>query len=100
MKNINNPLCYSIGFRSSLRTPLLLSLALLAGHSCLRAADDYLVNAFDSAGEAAQWSRWWGSAPQTYTWDGSLDANTNSGSGSLRVAVQFNLAAYGGDNQF
>jgi len=98
MKSLNCSLYHSI--HRSLRTLLAVSLVFLAGSSCIRAADDYLVNAFDAASEAAQWAKWWGSAPQTYSWDGSMDAQTNSSSGALRVAVQFNLASYGGDNQF
>src|SRR5437588_9015585 len=98
MKSLNRSLCH--WNRSSLSTPLMLCLGLLAGSSSPRAAGDYLVNAVDAAGEAAQWAKWWGSAPQAYVWDGSMDAQTNSSSGALRVAVQFNLASYGGDNQF
>src|SRR5881628_2200802 len=74
--------------------------ALLAAAGGLQAADDFVINTFDTAVEASQWSRWWGSAMQTYEWDGAVDADSNPNSGSLKVTVQFNVAAYGGDNQF
>ena len=76
------------------------AVALLAAAAGLQAADDFVINTFDTAVEASQWSRWWGSAMQTYEWDGAVDADSNPNSGSLKVTVQFNLAAYGGDNQF
>ena len=81
------------------RPGLIVSLCLVAAAG-LRAADDFLINAFDSETEASQWARWWGSALQTYEWDASVDADGNASSGSLKVTVQFNLATYGGDNQF
>jgi hypothetical protein len=75
-------------------------LGLAACISTARAADDYVVDTFDSSGSAGQWSRWWGSAGQSFAWDGAVDANGNANSGSLKVTINFNLASYSGDNQF
>ena len=59
------------------RPGLIVSLCLVAAAG-LRAADDFLLNAFDSETEASQWARWWGSALQTYEWDASVDADGNT----------------------
>ncbi|HUR45924.1 MAG TPA: hypothetical protein VMZ27_08640 [Candidatus Saccharimonadales bacterium] len=80
--------------------PLLLAASWLSSPGVATATDDYVVDTFDSAASASGWSRWWGSAPQTYTWDGTVDANGSATSGSLKVTVDFNRASYGGDNQF
>ncbi len=61
---------------------------------------DFLVNAFDSGDEVTSWTKWWGAAPQSYDWDSSVDANNSTSSGSLKVTVDFDVNAYGGDNQF
>jgi hypothetical protein len=74
--------------------------ALLLVSTGVRAADDIVVDTFDTADTAAQWSRWWGAALQTYEWDGTVDADGSATSGSLKVTVEFDLAAHGGDNQF
>lgn len=58
------------------------------------------LNRFDAASEASQYARWWGSAPQSYEFDASVDAGGNPTSGSLKVTVNFNLATYGEENQF
>src|SRR5262245_46354640 len=65
-----------------------------------RAADDIILNTFDLDSEVAQWARWWGAAGQTYEFDGTVDADGNPNSGSLKATIRFDLAAYGGDNQF
>ena len=65
-----------------------------------RGADDLILNTFATADEAAQWSRWWGAAAQTYEFDATRDASDDPASGSLKVTVQFDLATHGGDNQF
>ncbi len=81
-------------------------LALLSGLGLIAAAgqglaqDDYIIGRFDADTDASQWSRWWGSAPQTYEWDATVDAANDPASGSLKVTVDFDLAAYAGDNQF
>jgi hypothetical protein len=62
-------------------------------------AQDLIINTFDSEDEAT-WRRWWGSAGQFYEFDPSVDANGNANSGSLKATIDFDLAAYGGDNQF
>lgn len=72
----------------------------LASFANLTSAQDYVVNKFDLPDDALLWSRWWGSAPQTYEFDYSMDAKGNPSSGSLKASVEFNLASYGGDNQF
>ena len=61
---------------------------------------DLVVNTFDSADEAAQWSRWWGAAVQTYEFDPTMDASNNAASGSLKATVEFDRTTHGGDNQF
>jgi formylglycine-generating enzyme required for sulfatase activity len=58
------------------------------------------LNRFNEASEASQYTRWWGDAPQTYQHDASVDVAGNPASGSLKVTVNFNLAAYGDENQF
>lgn len=64
------------------------------------AQENYVISAFDAEDEAFRWSRWWGSAPQLYEFDPSVDAAASAASGSLKATVDFDLAAYGGDNQF
>lgn len=59
----------------------------------------FVVDTFDSDDSSA-WTRWWGSATQDYSWDGTVDANNNPNSGSLEGVIGFSLSAYGGDNQF
>ena len=72
---------------------------LITGAAQLARADaNYVVETFDT--EADGWSRWWGSAAQTYEWDGTVDANANPNSGSLKSTISYDIAAYGGDNQF
>lgn len=83
-----------------LKAPLLAALLLLAVPFGARAADDILVDNFDTADTAGLWSRWWGCATQAYAWDATVDANGNANSGSLRATVDFSLAGCGGDNQF
>lgn len=61
---------------------------------------DLVVNNFDTFEEGASWTRWWGSAPQIYEQDASVDANGNASSGSLKAMIDFDVATYGGDNQF
>jgi hypothetical protein len=73
---------------------------LIPGAVSLRAADDLLINGFDTAGEASGWQRWWGSALQTYEWDGTMDADSNPNSGALKATIVFDKVLYGGDNQF
>jgi len=61
---------------------------------------DFIVNNFDIADETLNWTRWWGSAFQTYEHDASLDAAANASSGSLKSTVEYDVATYAGDNQF
>jgi hypothetical protein len=76
--------------------------ALLAGLICAASvsAQDYIVNEFNSASEASQWRSFWGGAAQTYEFDATKDVNADPNSGSLKVTIQWDLAAHGGDNQF
>lgn len=79
-----------------------ISLAAGAALACAAArasAQDYIINTFDSDAEPL-WSRWWGSAMQNYEFDPTMDAANDPNSGSMKVTVDFDLAAYGGDNQF
>jgi hypothetical protein len=59
-----------------------------------------IVHRFNTASVTNNWTKWWGSCPTTNSFDASMDANNNLASGALKVTSQFNLAAYGGDNQF
>lgn len=68
--------------------------------SAASAADDVIVQRFDTAAGAANYTKWWGSAPTAISFDASKDAAGNAASGSMKVVVDFNLATYGGDNQF
>jgi hypothetical protein len=72
----------------------------LAALPALAQSEDLVVNAFNDAAEAGQWTRWWGSAPQTYEYDSSVDAEGQSNSGALKITIGYDLAQYGGDNQF
>lgn len=89
----------SLGGRR-LAAALVSAVALLSSTVAMRAADDITIDTFDTSAGAAQWVRWWGSAPQVYAWDSTVDADGNPASGSLKVTVDFNYATYGGDNQF
>jgi hypothetical protein len=90
------------GFRAA-------AIAILLGissASTLR-AQDFVVSTFDkdssdptTSPDAALWSRWWGAADQTYEFDPDVDAANNPGSGALKATINFDLASYGGDNQF
>lgn len=60
-------------------------------------ATDVVLN-FDT--DADGWTRWWGGAPQEYSWDSSVDVAGSSSSGSLKATISYDIAAYGGDNQF
>jgi hypothetical protein len=62
-------------------------------------AAENIVYQFDDAGSAT-FSRWWGSAIQTYEFDATSDSQNNVGSGSQKITVVFDLAAYAGENQF
>lgn len=79
-------------------TPCVLLASLVCAGTAL--AQDYIVNLFDTAGEATSWARWWGAAVQTYEFDSTKDADSNPNSGSLKMIIQFDVAAHGGDNQF
>lgn len=76
------------------------TLALTIQPTICRATEDLVVNAFNAAAEAAGWVRWWGAAPQEYEFDSAVDADGNPASGSLKISVTFDRAAYGNDNQF
>jgi hypothetical protein len=77
-----------------------LAVAGLFAFSAAAQVPDFEVNKFDTAAEASDWARWWGAAVQTYQHDAAVDADGNANSGSLKATVVFNLASYGGDNQF
>ncbi|HYE33656.1 MAG TPA: hypothetical protein VEH27_19710 [Methylomirabilota bacterium] len=64
------------------------------------AAETILVNGFDDETEAAQWVHWWGAPSRTIEFDPTADSKGNANSGSLKLSVDFDIAAHGGDNQF
>ncbi len=74
--------------------------ALVAAGQPVRAQDNYIVNAFDSEDEVLQWVHWWGNADTVMEWDPTVDADGNANSGSMKVTINFDLAAYGNENQF
>jgi hypothetical protein len=76
------------------------ALAALLAPTLMAQTPDFIVNNFDSFEEGSAWTRWWGGALQTYEHDATVDAEANSNSGSLRATIEFDVAAYGGDNQF
>jgi len=61
---------------------------------------NYIIDQFNDTAEADSWTRWWGSAVQTYEFDPTVDVMSNANSGSLKASVQFDISQYGGDNQF
>lgn len=81
-------------------TGALLGLALLALTAPVGAQENLVVDRVDSEDSALQWARWWGAATQVYEFDSTVDADANANSGSLKASIEFDLAAYGGDNQF
>lgn len=80
---------------------MLLAGLLVAGSASLaQAQENILISSFDTEDTAAAWSRWWGNAPQTYEWDGTVNNPADPASGSLKATIGFDLAAHGGENQF
>ncbi|MGB7747639.1 MAG: hypothetical protein WBN75_10175 [Verrucomicrobiia bacterium] len=71
-----------------------IALCLLACSASPALAQDAVLATYDltpnGTNQAANCGNWWGSAPQTYTLDGSMDANTNAASGSEKVVVTLN----------
>jgi hypothetical protein len=59
-----------------------------------------VVQRFNTTAVTNGWSRFWGSAPQTRTFDPTMDVANNLASGALKVTAGFNYTNYGGDNQF
>jgi hypothetical protein len=86
----------------------LLSLAagtVLFGMAAGSSAQDHILttsytNTFASASSLASWIYWYdiinGSA---VAWDGSMDAATNSGSGSMKVSIPWPITSTNGDQQ-
>lgn len=72
-------------------------LALLAASTSIFAAEDIIVNQFNSDSEITQWVRFWGTSP-TFSFDATMDADGNASSGALRVDLTFDSSS--GDNQF
>jgi hypothetical protein len=83
-----------------LKTGALAGLALFAALAAHPQATNLDVDLFDTEDSAYQWSRWWGSASQLYEFDYSVDRNNDANSGSLKATIDFDLASFGGDNQF
>lgn len=69
------------------------------GHTA-QAQENYVVDQFETEDSVSRWSRWWGSAVQLYEFDPSVDVANDSNSGSLKATIDFDVATYGGDNQF
>jgi hypothetical protein len=59
-----------------------------------------IVDTFDNASDVSQWSHWWGAAVWALEFDPSVDADGDPESGSMKVTIDFDLAAHTGDNQF
>ncbi len=78
---------------------LLAASLLAAGVSVPAIGADTIVYKFNDASEST-FSRWWGAAIQTYEHDAAVDADSDANSGSQKLIVNFDLTAYGGDNQF
>ena len=76
------------------------ALALLAAAAVARAqtTNDYVVDTFDDDTTVYSWTHDWGSPTWTIEWDPTVDANTNSSSGSLKFTVNYDLATFGGNN--
>jgi hypothetical protein len=62
-----------------------------------QAAEEVIKFRFNSAGDASNWTKWWGGAPVTIAQDPAKDANGNTASGSLKLTVGFDVAL--ADNQ-
>lgn len=77
---------------------LWMAVAMVSLPDSLTAAENIYYR-FDDAGSAT-FTRWWGAAVQTYEFDASSDSSNNAASGSQKITAVFNLASYGGDNQF
>lgn len=78
----------------------IIAVSLLAAGAVMPAmAADTIVFKFNDSSEST-FRSWWGSAVQTYEHDASVDVGNDAASGSQKIAVGFDLAAYGGDNQF
>lgn len=46
---------------------------------------NFVVDQFDSSNEVSAWSEWFGSALQSLSWDSTVDAGNNPGSGSMKI---------------
>lgn len=79
---------------------LILTTAVTASLPQATAADNLVMSVFPDEESAGAWSRWWGAAPQLYEFDGQVNAGPDTDTGSLKATIEFDLAAYGGDNQF
>ncbi len=84
----------------SLQTGGLACLVLFGATIAASAQENLVVSSFDTEDAVFQWSRWWGAADQVYEFDPSTDAAGSADSGSLMASVYFDVASYGGDNQF
>ena len=81
-------------------TALVTTVALTLSADRLAAEEDLIMSVFPDEESAAAWTRWWGAAPQTYEFDGQVNAGPDTTTGSLKATIEFDVAAYGGDNQF
>ena len=63
-------------------------------------ASQIVKHRYNTASVTNGYVYWWGSAPQTRTWDSAMDVAGNPTSGALKITAAFNFASYGGDNQF
>ncbi len=71
-----------------------IAICVLACSASLAFAQDFIGATYDltpdGTNQAALCGNLWGSAPQTYTLDGSMDANANAASGAEKVVVTMN----------
>jgi hypothetical protein len=77
-----------------------LVLAAAAAVPAIPAAEDILIDNYTDPAAVAGTARWWGNAVQTYEHDATQDADGDAASGALKVTVQYDIAAYAGENQF
>lgn len=78
---------------------LLAASLLAAGISLPAIGAETIIYPFNDSSEST-FSRWWGSAIQTYEHDAAVDVDADANSGSQKIIVNFDLAAFAGDNQF
>ena len=87
---------------------ILVFLAVMGFGAPILAQTVYVVDPFDPSGTGANnyasgqitnvWGNWFGGAFQSLVWDSACDANTNAGSGSMKITASF--TGSDGNSQF